>query len=126
VEKSKITTIKKNKNMYKELFYICAEASEKIYTAKNLPTFLSKYVNESWEIKKKLAKKVSNPDIDNLRIFGMKNGAIAGKIVGSGSGGFMLFICKDHKDKQKLKKKINKNVCMDVKFDYLGSQIINK
>ncbi len=125
LEKEKIMHIKHYENMYRELFLLCKTASAKIYSAKNLQKFLSEYINESWKIKKKLAKNVSNSSIDDLLAFGMKNGAIAGKILGAGSGGFVFFLCKDKIDKERLKKKIKKNISMDIKFNNFGAQIIH-
>ena len=76
--------------------------------------------------KKKLAKNVSNSFIDKLCDYGLKNGAIAGKLLGSGSGGFMLFITENQKSKLYLRKKLKKYVCIDLQFDQKGSRIISK
>ena len=38
---------------------------------------------------------MSNSKIDQMYEFGMKNGALGGKLVGAGSGGFFLFVAKD-------------------------------
>ena len=42
-------------------------------------------------IKKELSKHISSTFIDNLYRKGLKNGAIGGKILGAGGGGFLLF-----------------------------------
>jgi galactokinase/mevalonate kinase-like predicted kinase len=57
-------------------------------------------LNETWNVKKKLDKSVSNPIVDNLYEFGIKNGAIAGKLLGAGSGGFFLFLTKSFQEKK--------------------------
>ena len=49
-------------------------------------------MNESWKFKKQLSNKVSNKTIDEIYDIGIKNGALGGKILGAGGGGFMLFI----------------------------------
>ena len=43
-------------------------------------------------LEKKLLKKVSNKSLDNLYKIGIQNGALGGKILGAGAGGFMLFL----------------------------------
>ena len=61
------------------------------------------------ENKKKLAKNISNNKIDNIYDYGIKNGAIGGKLLGAGNGGFILFLVKKNNRKkfiEKFKKKI--------------------
>jgi D-glycero-alpha-D-manno-heptose-7-phosphate kinase len=50
-------------------------------------------LRESWLLKKQLASKISNPDLDNLMETAMKAGALGGKITGAGGGGFLLLYC---------------------------------
>ena len=80
-------------------------------------------MNLQWMYKKKLFRKVSNSKIDNYYNIALKNGAIGGKLCGSGGGGFLLLITPPRlqskiRDKIKLK---------EVKFelDNSGSQIIH-
>lgn len=48
-------------------------------------------LHQNWELKKKLAGKISNQKIDNWYKVGRKKGALGGKILGAGGGGFLLF-----------------------------------
>jgi D-glycero-alpha-D-manno-heptose-7-phosphate kinase len=48
-------------------------------------------MRESWESKKRMAKNISNPFIDELYAVATKAGAKAGKVSGAGGGGFMMF-----------------------------------
>jgi D-glycero-alpha-D-manno-heptose-7-phosphate kinase len=48
-------------------------------------------LNHTWDLKKKLSNGISNPEIDTMYEEGMKAGAIGGKLLGAGGGGFMLF-----------------------------------
>lgn len=50
-------------------------------------------LNEGWKIKRTLAREISNPKIDELYDTAMKNGALGGKLLGAGGGGFLLFYC---------------------------------
>ena len=56
----------------------------------------AKWLNVHWEIKKKFSK-MSSPRIDELYEIGLKNGALGGKLVGAGGGGFLLFYCDGNK-----------------------------
>ncbi len=62
----------------------------------NLSDFGS-ILNESWMKKKELASGVSNPDIDRLYDLAINNGAMGGKLLGAGGGGFLLFYCEKEK-----------------------------
>ena len=53
----------------------------------------------------------------------MQSGASGGKIIGSGGGGFLLFYCKN-KYLGNLKKRLNKLVFVNFKFESDGSKII--
>jgi len=46
-----------------------------------------------WENKKKMAKGISNPMLDEIYDLAKNNGATGGKISGAGGGGFMVFYC---------------------------------
>ncbi len=47
-------------------------------------------LDEAWQMKKQMASKISNPEIDEMYKLARSNGAIGGKILGAGGGGFML------------------------------------
>jgi D-glycero-alpha-D-manno-heptose-7-phosphate kinase len=52
-------------------------------------------LHEHWEHKRKRSKGMTNPQIDEWYELGMKNGALGGKLVGAGGGGFLMFYAKD-------------------------------
>ena len=54
-------------------------------------------MHEHWDHKKKRSRGMSNPQIDEWYELGRKNGAIGGKLVGAGGGGFLLFYAEDRK-----------------------------
>lgn len=55
-------------------------------------------MHEGWELKRQLADKVSNPDLDELYATACRAGALGGKISGAGGGGFLLLYARpqDH------------------------------
>ena len=55
-------------------------------------------LNQTWEYKKHSNKGVSNPKIDKIYHHAIKHGALSGKILGAGGGGFMLFVVPDKKE----------------------------
>jgi D-glycero-alpha-D-manno-heptose-7-phosphate kinase len=52
-------------------------------------------MHEHWEHKKRRSGGMSNPKIDEWYALGMKNGAVGGKLVGAGGGGFLMFYAAD-------------------------------
>ncbi|HRA66017.1 MAG: GHMP kinase [Caldilinea sp.] len=54
-------------------------------------------LNDAWQLKKQLASKVSNTQIDDLYNAAMRAGALGGKITGAGGGGFLLLYCPREK-----------------------------
>ena len=50
-----------------------------------------KLLNSAWSIKKNFATNITRSEIDDLYDFGIKNGALGGKLLGAGNGGFVLF-----------------------------------
>ena len=80
-------------------------------------------MNVHWQEKKKRSKIMSNPKIDNWYSGALKNGAIGGKLVGAGGGGFLLFYTSN---KEKLRAYFKKQKLREVrfKFDFEGSKLI--
>jgi D-glycero-alpha-D-manno-heptose-7-phosphate kinase len=54
-------------------------------------------MHEHWEHKKRRSAGMSNPQIDEWYELGRRNGALGGKLVGAGGGGFLLFYSEDHR-----------------------------
>ena len=46
-------------------------------------------LDKAWQLKKQMASKISNPEIDEMYKLARSNGAMGGKILGAGGGGFM-------------------------------------
>ena len=80
-------------------------------------------LNETWQIKKSLSSKVTNPKIENIYKKGIIAGASGGKLLGAGGGGFLLFYVKKQNQK-KFKKDMSKYINIPFKFSDEGSKII--
>lgn len=68
--------------------------SQQALEAGNLAQFAD-LMNVHWEHKKKRSSKMSNPQIDAWYEAGRKNGALGGKLIGAGGGGFLMFYAAD-------------------------------
>lgn len=80
-------------------------------------------LNEHWLVKKSISTKMSNPDIDKWYATAIANGALGGKIMGAGGGGFFLFCVEDGKRKRLRKTLEDAGLrYMDFRFDWEGSK----
>jgi len=116
----KLNNVKK-----KELFEILnlTQIAKKIISNKQLDEF-GLLLDETWKLKKSISKTISNPKIDYIYENGIKQGAIGGKLLGAGSGGFILFYIP--KDKKKNFFKNFKDIIkINFKFEKEGSKIIH-
>ena len=86
-------------------------------------TDFGKLLHESWMIKRKLTDKITTEKIDKIYESAIKAGAIGGKLLGAGGGGFMLFFVEPKKQ-EKVKEKFKNLLYVPFKFEDLGSQII--
>jgi D-glycero-alpha-D-manno-heptose-7-phosphate kinase len=84
-----------------------------------------KLLNDTWKIKKSVSKFISNKKIDDIYDFALQNGAVGGKLLGAGAGGFFLFYVPRDKMKYFLKK-FSHFITIPFKFESDGSKIIFK
>lgn len=80
-------------------------------------------MHEHWEHKKKRSGGMSNPQIDEWYDLAMKNGAVGGKLVGAGGGGFLMFMAHD---RNKLRLAMAEAGLEEVrfKFDFEGTKVV--
>ncbi len=83
------------------------------------------FLHVHWEIKKKRSQKISSPFIDECYEIARKNGALGGKIMGAGGGGFFMFYC-NNSDKHRLSQNMKKIGLkpMRLRFDFEGAKIL--
>lgn len=83
---------------------------------------MGEILNEGWHLKRTLANGISNPEIDEYYDIAMKHGAIGGKLLGAGGGGFLLFYVPENRQ-QEVRTAIGLQQ-MPFSFDYQGSAVI--
>lgn len=87
-----------------------------------LPPRLAELLAESWELKKQFSGKVSTPEIDALHDRCLANGAIAGKLCGAGSGGFLLMMVPPD-NRSQLIESVGNDSCIDFRIEHHGSLV---
>jgi D-glycero-alpha-D-manno-heptose-7-phosphate kinase len=120
VEKSKAknSTMIENLHFTKDLGYRSKEALLKGDTNK-----FGELMHEHWEHKKSRSKRMSNDFIDDTYNKALQAGAVGGKLVGAGGGGFLMFYASD---KERLRLKMGEIGLEEVRvqFDFEGTKVI--
>ena len=121
----KIRSEKNDEDMINNLHYVKELGYRSKSALENGDTNLfGELMHEHWENKKRRSGSMSNTDIDKWYSLAMKNGAIGGKLVGAGGGGFLMFMAKD---KSRLRKAMKESGLEEVrfKFDFEGTKVIH-
>jgi D-glycero-alpha-D-manno-heptose-7-phosphate kinase len=107
-----------NLHFVKELGYQC----KKLLETGQMREF-GALMHDHWEHKKKRFGGISNPQIDEWYDLGMRNGAVGGKIVGAGGGGFLMFYAAD---RNKLRHAMARAGLQEVRFrfDFEGTKVL--
>ncbi len=97
----------------------------KKYLEKGKVDMLGDLFHTHWELKKKRSGKMSDPFIDECYEVARKNGALGGKLIGAGGGGFLMFYCPNS-DKPGLSEAMKKKGLRPMRFhfDFEGAKIL--
>jgi D-glycero-alpha-D-manno-heptose-7-phosphate kinase len=107
-----------NLHYVKELGYRCRSALEN-----GQPALFGELMHEHWQHKKRRSQGMSNPQIDEWYELGIRNGAVGGKLVGAGGGGFLMFYASD---RNKLRHCMMRAGLEEVRFrfDFDGTKVL--
>ncbi len=107
-----------NLHFVKDLGYQSKEALE----SGDLPRF-AELMKVHWEYKKQRSGAMSNPTIDEWYAHAMNSGALGGKLIGAGGGGFLMFYAQD---KTRLRHAMADTPLREVRFrfDFEGTKVV--
>ncbi len=113
-----------NKDMFENLHYVkeLAVASRRYLEEGKLSDYAN-LMDVHWQHKRKRSASMSNEKIDHWYDLAMKNGALGGKLIGAGGGGFLMFYSED---KSRLRRVLTKEGLAEVRFrfDFEGTRLI--
>jgi D-glycero-alpha-D-manno-heptose-7-phosphate kinase len=109
-----------NLHVVKEL----GQESQAALESDNLPEF-ARLMDVHWQRKKERSTGMSNQDINDWYDCAMANGALGGKIIGAGGGGFLMFYARD---KARLRHVMRERGLTEVRFrfDFEGTKTLNQ
>ncbi|OFV92778.1 MAG: galactokinase [Acidobacteria bacterium RIFCSPLOWO2_02_FULL_64_15] len=87
------------------------------------PALFGELMHEHWEHKKRRSPGMSNPQIDEWYELARKHGAVGGKLVGAGGGGFLLFYTEDHAPLRAAMRKAGLEE-VRFRFDFEGTKVL--
>ncbi len=107
-----------NLHFIKDLGYQSKEALE----TGDLDRF-AELMNVHWQWKRQRSGGMSNADIDRWYELARKNGALGGKLIGAGGGGFLMFYAHD---KTRLRRALSATGLREVRFrfDFEGTKVV--
>jgi D-glycero-alpha-D-manno-heptose-7-phosphate kinase len=114
------TAMMENLHFIKDL----GKQSQKALEAGNLEEF-ARLMDVHWQRKKERSKEMTNNDINAWYDCAMANGALGGKVIGAGGGGFLMFYAGD---KVKLRHAMREKGLTEVRFrfDFEGTRVLNQ
>ena len=112
-----------NENKLNTIIEICNEGLSVLVDTKQPIDNFGKLLGEQWKVKRELTDKISNKEIDSIYEAGLSAGALGGKLLGAGGGGFILFYVKKNKQ-DKVRSALKKLLCVPFGFEFTGSKII--
>ena len=122
IEKDKKKKIVDKIKFYHEIKKQVNECKKILSSEKNLNEF-GLLLNEYWDLKKSLSTKVSSNEINEIYSEALNAGALGGKLLGSGGGGFFIFYVPTNMQK-KVRAKLYKLEEVKYRFSEEGSSII--
>jgi D-glycero-alpha-D-manno-heptose-7-phosphate kinase len=115
-----------DKAMVENLHFVkeLGQQSQAALESDNLPEF-ARLMDVHWQRKKERSQSMSNQDINAWYDCAMANGALGGKIIGAGGGGFLMFYARD---KARLRHAMRERRLKEVRFrfDFEGTKILNQ
>ena len=121
IHNEQILDISKNVNIYKKMGELAIDSNNAVIQRDW--NKLGNLLNENWKLKKQLNNKISNSQIDLWYNRGIKAGALGGKIMGAGGGGFLLFVCNPD-NKNVIISELKELQVEEVNLEPFGSRIV--
>src|SRR5207244_7626979 len=113
-----------HRNRELEIMHQMVSEAEAIVTSPKISLDeFGRLLHESWKIKRTLTQNISNTSIDNIYEAGLSAGALGGKLLGAGGGGFSLFFVPPER-RELLRIRLKKLLCVPFAFSNRGRNVV--
>ncbi|MBP3576537.1 MAG: kinase [Lachnospiraceae bacterium] len=123
IQVSTMSAMKDKTQQLLEMLELVDEA-EGILTSKADLNEFGRLLDHTWKLKRGITSQISNDSIDGLYNIAMQNGAIGGKLLGAGGGGFLLLYVEEDKQEH-MKKALDNLLYVPFEFENAGTQVIH-
>lgn len=123
IEKSKIDNIKDHETAYRRMREMVDEGVSILTDSHIRIDEFGNLLDQAWQCKRTLSDRVSTPEVDQIYEEAVRAGAIGGKILGAGGGGFMLLFAKPE-NQARIRERLRGLVHVSFKFDDSGSRVV--
>jgi D-glycero-alpha-D-manno-heptose-7-phosphate kinase len=123
IASEQVKNTSQNKSTLKQMYEMVTTATDLLKGGADLSEF-GRLLHENWLLKQSLSSRVSTADINSIYEAGRQAGALGGKILGAGGGGFLLFFAAPEIH-ARIRAKLDKFLHVPFRFETLGSQIIH-
>jgi D-glycero-alpha-D-manno-heptose-7-phosphate kinase len=104
------------------MFQMVDEAENILTTPHRSLDEFGRLLHEGWKVKRSLTQKITNSNINEIYEAGLEAGALGGKLLGAGGGGFMLLYVPPER-REALRLRLKKLLCVPFAFSNRGSQV---
>ena len=123
IQQSTVSVIKDKTAQLKEMLALVNEAQEVLVNDKSDLDDFGRLLDTTWRLKRQTGTKISTGSIDELYEKGIKAGALGGKLLGAGGGGFLVFYVQPEK-KQAVLTAMRDLLHVPFKFENGGTQVL--
>jgi D-glycero-alpha-D-manno-heptose-7-phosphate kinase len=117
-----VSRTRRNGTSLKAMYDMVLEAVRVLNAPGDLTDF-GKLLHESWCLKRTLSPRITMPQIDEIYDLARTAGAVGGKLLGAGGGGFVLLFVRPD-DQPRVRQRLAHFLCVPFRFENSGSQII--
>jgi D-glycero-alpha-D-manno-heptose-7-phosphate kinase len=123
IAKEQVSRVAQNRAGLKRMMKLVDDAQAALIDKSNGLADFGRLLHEQWMLKRDMSSKITTPVIDEMYAAGRKAGALGGKLLGAGGGGFLLLYVEPERQPA-VRKVLQKLLYVPCRFEFLGSQII--
>ncbi len=124
VQKDTMSNQKEKLTQLKEMLSLVNDAQNILESKHSDLNDFGRLLHHTWELKRKTGGKITNGSIDALYERGLKAGAVGGKLLGAGGGGFLLFYVEPDK-RENLLKELDELMHVPFQFEDEGTSVVH-
>jgi D-glycero-alpha-D-manno-heptose-7-phosphate kinase len=123
IAQAQVENIKRKETELRRMYQMVQEGIDILQDSKSGIENFGRLLNEAWMLKRNLSDKITSPFIDELYGTAIKAGAIGGKILGAGGGGFLLLFASPEKHGL-IRDRLSKLIHVPFQFESAGSRVV--